>query len=72
MDLANQTDAKNPLEDDFCAVEPSNMKVLNNEYAIQLDSETMKYFAMKKKAPLSVSHEEEMRKKKKEKTVFIH
>lgn len=67
MELANQNQAKNPLEDDFCAPDPStmNFKVVNNEYSIQLDADTMKYLSMKKKAPLSVSNEEEMRKMKK-------
>ena len=66
MELANQTQAKNPLEDHFYMPETSNMdvKVLNKEYSIQLDADTMKYFNLKKKPSLPVSHEEEMRTKK--------
>ncbi len=64
MELANQNQAKNPLDDDLLSSEQSTMNFKmnnNNAYSIQLDGETMKYLSMKKKAPLSVSNEEEMR-----------
>ena len=58
MELANQVQPKNPLDDDVFS---SDFTVVNNEYSIQLDPETVRYLSMKKKAPLSVSNEEEMR-----------
>lgn len=66
MELANQIQAKNPLEDHFYMPDTSNMdvKVLNSEYSIQLDADTMKYFNLKRKPSLPIPHEEEMRKKK--------
>jgi len=65
MELANQIQPKNPLDDDLFSSDQStiNFKVINNEYSIQLDSDTIKYLSMKKKAPLSVSNEDEMRMK---------
>ncbi len=65
MELANQIQPNNPLDDDPFSSDHStmNLKVINNEYSIQLDSDTIKYLSMKKKAPLSVSNEEEMRMK---------
>jgi hypothetical protein len=64
MELANQIQPKNPLDDDLIDNEQStmNLKLINNEYSIQLDSDTMKYLTMKKKSALE--DENEMRKKK--------
>jgi hypothetical protein len=64
MELANQIQPKNPLDDDLVDNEQStmNLKLINNEYSIQLDSDTMKYLTMKKKSALE--DENEMRKKK--------
>jgi len=64
MELANQIQPKNPLDDDLIDNEQStmNLKLINNEYSIQLDSDTMKYLTMKKKSTLE--DENEMRRKK--------
>jgi hypothetical protein len=64
MELANQIQPKNPLDDDLVDNEQStmNLKLINNEYSIQLDSDTMKYLTMKKKSALE--DENEMRRKK--------
>jgi hypothetical protein len=64
MELANQIQPKNPLDDDLVDNEQStmNLKLINNEYSIQLDSDTMKYLTMKKKSVLE--DENEMRRKK--------
>ncbi|CAF0944406.1 unnamed protein product [Adineta steineri] len=61
MDLANQNQAKNPLKDDLSCDRESimNLKYLNNEYSIQLDSDTIKYLTTKKKSLLSVTNDEE-------------
>ena len=61
MDLANQTQAKNPLDDHLPSTNQSmmNLKCLNNEYSIQLDSDTIKYLTTKKKPPLSVTNDDE-------------
>ncbi len=68
MELANQNQAKNPLDEDLLYHDPSimNLKLMNNEYSIQLDAETIKYLTMKKKSLLAVSNEDEneMRMKK--------
>jgi len=63
MDLANQNQVKNPLDDELSYNDQStmNLKYLNNEYSIQLDSDTIKYLTMKKKSTLE--DENEMRKK---------
>jgi hypothetical protein len=67
MELANQNQVKNPLDDQILSNDQSmmNLKCLNNDYSIQLDSETIKYLTMKKKAslPLSNDDENEMRRK---------
>ncbi len=64
MELANQIQLKNPLDDDLVDNERStmNLKLINNEYSIQLDLDTIKYLTMKKKSPLE--DENEMRRKK--------
>jgi len=64
MELANQIQPKNPLDDNLVDNEQStmNLKLINNEYSIQLDSDTMKYLTMKKKSALE--DENEMRRMK--------
>jgi hypothetical protein len=66
MDLANQTQPRNPLDDDLLFRDQStiNFKCLNNEYSIQLDPDTIKYLTTKKKAPLSVSNDDEIEMRK--------
>ncbi|CAF0756555.1 unnamed protein product [Rotaria sp. Silwood1] len=61
MDLANQNQAKNPLDDDLTYNDQStiNLKYLNSEYSIQLDPDTIKYLTTKKKSPLSLSNDDE-------------
>ena len=61
MELANRNQARNPLADDSSCHDSSmvNFKCLNNEYAIQLDNETIKYLSTKKRPPASVPNEEE-------------
>ncbi len=68
MELANQNQAKNPLDDQLLSNDQSmmNLKCINNEYSIQLDADTIKYLTMKKKASLTLTNddENEMRKKR--------
>ncbi|CAF1621878.1 unnamed protein product [Adineta ricciae] len=61
MELANRNQARNPLTDDSSCHDSStvNFKCLDNEYAIQLDNETIKYLSTKKRPPASVPNEEE-------------
>ncbi|UJR35706.1 hypothetical protein I4U23_028456 [Adineta vaga] len=61
MELANQNQAKNPLKDDLSYNDSTmmNLKCLNNEYAIQLDADTIKYLSSKKKPTSSLPNEEE-------------
>lgn len=68
MDLANQIQAKNPLDDELSYNDQStmNIKCLHNEYSLQLDPDTIKYLTTKKKPPLSVSNEEENEMRKEE------
>ena len=73
MELANHNHIKNPLENDNEYNHDSssiNLKLINNEYSIQLDSEATKYLSMKKKITLPISNddENEMRRKR---NIFI-
>jgi hypothetical protein len=72
MELAKQNQAKNPLDEDFLYNDQStmNLKLINNEYSIQLDTDTVKYLTMKKKPPLSISNEDENEMREKEKNFY--
>lgn len=61
MELANQIQAKNPLEEDFGYNDPStmNLKLINNEYSIQLDADTIKHLTMKKKPIVTIPNDDE-------------
>lgn len=67
MELANQNHLTNPLENDVSYDDSStiNLKSLNNEYSVKLDSDTIKYLTAKTKLSTSNDDENDMRMKEK-------
>ena len=61
MELANQHRLTNPLDDTSQCNDYANMnfKCLDNEYSIELDADTIKCLAAKKKGPLSLFNDDE-------------
>ncbi len=73
MELANQNQAQNPLDDHSLSNGPSatNLKLLTNEYSIQLDADTIKYLTTKRKPSLVVANDDENEMRKKKRSIFF-